>query len=199
MHKDVCRRPAGHLVAAIRGFTLIELLVTLSIVAILALVAVPGMGDLIADSRIAETRSRLFSTLSLARSEAVRRGMRVAVCSTANGESCKKGYSAIKAVWTQALLFADADEDRIYDAKNGDQLIRVIDLQAGADVFWGNRYAIVYDSDGSIWGLTNGSFYIYDQAEIEAGVKLVLQKTGRLRQMDFTSADVTKLYQYLGQ
>lgn len=198
MHKDVCFCPAGLSVISAWGFTLIELLITLSIVSILLFVAMPNMSQWVVDSRIAETRHRLRAALSLARSEAVRRGVRVTLCTTSDRQSCDGDARSGKSIWSQALLFKDHDDDRLYFADDKDELIRVLDLTVGGQVLWNRGDSTVYESDGSLLGGANGSFYIFDSAEMNQGVKLVLQMTGRVREAKFSNKDITYVDQYLG-
>ncbi|MDI3325250.1 GspH/FimT family pseudopilin [Pontibacterium granulatum] len=197
MHKDVCR-PAGRGVASVWGFSLIELLVTLSILIILLSVAVPGFSGLVVDARVSETQNRLRAALALARSEAVRQNQRITLCASRDATSCVGGARTGGSVWSQALLFEDADGNRLYDP-DIDSLIKLVNLGEGGKVVWNRGDSTVYEGDGSLLGGSNGSFYVFDDADKSLGVKLVLQMTGRVRQVEFSESDVAKLDQYLGQ
>jgi len=64
---------------SLRGFTLIELMVTISVLAVLAAIAVPNFNDLIQRWRVMQAAELFQSTLYLARSEAYKRGGNVVV------------------------------------------------------------------------------------------------------------------------
>ena len=67
------------------GFTLIELLVVIAIVAILGAIALPSFRDIIQSNRLSAASSALQVSLSLARSEASKRGADARVTVAANG------------------------------------------------------------------------------------------------------------------
>lgn len=72
-----------------RGFTLLELMTAIAVMAVLLGIGVPAFTSIIRNSQIAAESSNLLSALTLARSEAMKRGVRVSVCAaTANLESC---------------------------------------------------------------------------------------------------------------
>ena len=65
-----------------RGFTLVELMVTVAVLAIISSIAFPNMRELIVNGRITTQTNELISSLSLARSEAIKRGRTVVLCRT---------------------------------------------------------------------------------------------------------------------
>lgn len=71
------------------GTTLIELMVTISIAAILMTIAVPSFQDMMRNNRASAQVNEFLTTLNLARSEAVKRGASVSVCSSTDSATCR--------------------------------------------------------------------------------------------------------------
>ncbi|MEW6679107.1 MAG: GspH/FimT family pseudopilin [Pseudomonadota bacterium] len=87
------------------GFTMIELLVTIAIAAILLGLAVPSFMDFLRNTRLTTQANDLVLAFAYAKSEAVKRGVRVTVCSRQNDTTC-----AGSATWdTGYLVFVDRD------------------------------------------------------------------------------------------
>lgn len=80
------------------GFTLIELMVLVAIVAILAVIAVPNFSATIKGNRDTAQINTLAAGMALARSEAVKSGVNVTICSSNDGQTCSGS------VWTDGWV-----------------------------------------------------------------------------------------------
>lgn len=93
------------------GFSLVELLVAVTVLALLSAVCVPSIAAWTERSRMVSLSEDLLVHLYLARSEAIKRGGRVALCKSADGETCARNGS-----WEQGwIIFHDADNDGLRD------------------------------------------------------------------------------------
>jgi len=74
--------------SSVSGFTLTELLVVLAVAGILATMAVPSFKSLVQSQRVKNAGFELYSSLALARNEAIKRNSDVTMATTtnANGE-----------------------------------------------------------------------------------------------------------------
>ena len=92
------------------GFTLIEMMVTIVVSAILLGIAVPGFQSLINKNRLGTQASDLVADFALARSEAVKRGIQVSVCTSTNGTSCTtSSWGAGRIVFTDTGVAGSVD------------------------------------------------------------------------------------------
>lgn len=69
----------GHMGQAARGFTIVELLITVTVLGILAAVALPSFGNFVRDQRVKTAISDVYATFIYARSEAIKRAADVQV------------------------------------------------------------------------------------------------------------------------
>lgn len=125
MHKSSSRRASC-------GVSLVELLIAISIAAIVLGLGAPAMGSLIDDYRRSSFTNELLGALSLARSEAIKRGQRVTLCPSRDGVSCTPATDW-DAGW---IAFADLNANAVRDAV--EPLIQAGRSAPGSVSAWGN-------------------------------------------------------------
>ena len=94
------------------GFTLVELLLVVAVVAVLQSLAAPSLAGMANSMRLSTATNSLFSSLLLARSEAIKRNSRAVVCKSATGNAC-----ITTGGWEQGwIVFHDANNNAALDA-----------------------------------------------------------------------------------
>ncbi|MFP4294722.1 MAG: GspH/FimT family pseudopilin [Halothiobacillaceae bacterium] len=101
------------------GFSLIELMITIAVLAIVLAIAVPSFSFLVQSNRATTLANDLTTAITFARSEAIRRGENVTLCSSNDGNDCG-------GTWTDGwIAIADSDDapSRVWDApRTGTQI-----------------------------------------------------------------------------
>lgn len=167
-----------------RGVTLIELLVAMSVLSILLTVGVPSFNQFTASTRLNSYANTLFSHMALARSEAIKRNLRVAICKSSDGLSCTSSGN-----WNQGwVVFVDVDNNA--SISSGEQIITTMPALPTGYSFSGNSNVsnyISYDGQG-IPKLTSGGFQSgtitlcpTPPAEGGNGRDVILSSSGRSR------------------
>lgn len=130
---------------SMRGVTLIELLVAMSVLTVLLAVGVPSFGQFTANTQLNGYANTLFSHMALARSEAIKRNGRVALCKSADGSTC-----ATAGNWDQGwIVFADSDNNG--NVNGGEQIITTMPaLSPGFSAIGNSNVSsyISYDAQG---------------------------------------------------
>ena len=173
-----------------QGFTLVESMVVVAIFGILAAIAVPSFKSTIDSNRRTAYANQLLEDLALARSEAAKRGGRVALCPSSSGRDCLATVpvTSFASGW---IVFVDTNNNGSRDADEA--LLRVHEaLPAGwlAGSNLGQNYvsfnALGYAAD------TAGAFQAFTAAICSAAVvcnasttamqtNLILSSAGRVR------------------
>lgn len=157
------------------GFTLIELLTTLTLMAIVALMAVPAFGNLIQRQRLDSARLQLMGALMLTRQQAVTRGRSIVMTRAATGWN--NG-------WT---VFVDENGNGAVDTSEA--ILRQFPALPGNLRLSGNQPVgsyVRYMPDGQARLLSGafqaGTLTLCHTDNTAPGVQLILSIGGRVRQ-----------------
>lgn len=153
----------------IAGFTIVDLMITLAIAAILASLAAPSFTDIIKNSRLATQYNELLTHITLARSEAVKRGTDIKILNN-NGT----GSGTWDAGWK---VYEDKDKDNTVDS--GEEIRVSNSIPATLSVRFSNKGQITYRPNGL--GITAGTFTICDDRTNKEAKALIINRTGRIR------------------
>ena len=92
------------------GYTIFELVFVMTIVAILAGIAIPSFKYVTTSNRIAMEINGLLADMRYARSEAMKEGLPVTVCASSNGTGCNGGTTGDWAIgW---IVFSDPNNNQ---------------------------------------------------------------------------------------
>jgi type IV fimbrial biogenesis protein FimT len=139
----------------ISGFTLVEVLVVITIVAVLMALAVPSYQYVTSANRIAGEVNGLLGDMQYARSEAIKEGQTVTVCSSTNPTAAAPTCSGTPTWATGWIVFSDANGNGIVDG--GETILRVQRAFSFGDTFNANRgmSAVTFNREGFALGLGN--------------------------------------------
>ena len=103
-----------------RGFTLIELIASMVLVAMITAFGVPMFERLITNNRLTAQANSFLSALLYARTEAVKRGVRVTLCKSNDGTTCTTSGH-----WSQGwIAFTDTTSDAQVQTDQGETILR---------------------------------------------------------------------------
>jgi type IV fimbrial biogenesis protein FimT len=135
-----------------RGMTIIELMMTMAVFAILLTVGVPSFITMTKNNRLATETNLLVSHINLARSEAVKRGVRVILCRSADPSANPPSCGGTANTWTTGwLVFASGDANTTYQAAT-DTLLKLGNPPGGVVAIKANAASNVnleYNADGT--------------------------------------------------
>ncbi|MBV5272705.1 MAG: GspH/FimT family pseudopilin [Lamprocystis purpurea] len=156
------------------GVTLIELMITLSMIAVTLGLGVPTFQNFQVGMQRAQVIAELVTSLTLARSEAARRGGSVEICVSQSGTACSTSDDP---GWHHGwVVFADTDQDNTIDP---DEIIHIARFEHPTFSLTGDISVvggIVFDSTGC--PEDTGTFSYCDE---QASREIDLNYIGRLK------------------
>lgn len=132
------------------GFTLIELLVTMTVAIILLAIGLPLFQQMQANSRVSSQSNALLSALTMARSEAVGRGVPVAICAKASASQDDTACGGA-GNWINGFeVFVDNGADTGGFDPDTEEMVRLFDAMPGNAQVTASAAAYRFLGDGSM-------------------------------------------------
>jgi len=166
------------------GYSLYDLIITSAVASVLGIGAM-GMSSLLQDARMTAAANQLMGHLSLARSEAIKRNVRVTLCKSRDGVACTDG-----SVWQEGwLVFADDNKNHKLDV--GETILHVQEALSGNMTLHygesGTYTYMGYNSAGE--AIRAATFTFCDRRGAEKAKGIIVYWTGRPRVSTKTSED----------
>ena len=161
----------------IAGFTIIELMLTIAVAAVILSIGVPSFQALIERNQLTSGINQFISSMSLARSEAIRRNQRVAICPSSNGETCSG--EQYENGW---IIYVDRNSNDSRETGT-EELIWVGNSLANKLTLRGKGCCddnIPYLASGQISGIA-GSMHLCKENDISKSRKISINSFGRAR------------------
>lgn len=165
------------------GFTLVELMMVIVVLAVLQTLAAPAFSAMVNSVRLTTVVNSLFSSLILARSEAIKRNSRAVVCKSATGSSCTTTGG-----WEQGwIVFHDANNNAALDV--GEALLsreqalpNLIRLAGNGPVFNYVSYTPLGSANYTSGAFQAGTLTVCAQSATPADARqIVISSAGRPR------------------
>lgn len=163
----------------LRGFTVIELMIVLALVAVLTVLAAPGLQNMFANQRLSSAASDFMTAAMQARSTALKNNQRVIVQPTAgSGGAWADGYR----------IFSDTDLNSTFNSGTDTvvQTFEALPTEITITKYTGTNNFFGYDGTGflaPIGGSANGTWRI-SSSKTDRHKCMIIELSGRARLCD---------------
>lgn len=165
------------------AFSLLELLIALTVASILLASGVPALREYALNKKIRAAQGQLLSDLNFARHQAIDNNQIVVICPSTKALNCETNGA-----WQQGwMIFLDDNED--HQRQSAEQVIRLVAAQPQLTIRSSASRSQVRFSPTGAAPASNLSIVFCDGRGVEAGRKLLVSQSGRIRQALTTVAD----------
>lgn len=148
------------------GLTLVELMVVLAILVVLAGIALPRFGEILARMRLRNAAQALWGDFMLARTKAIERGISCGIKLDKNAE--------------QYIVFCDQNGNKDYDDREEIKTVSLGETYKKVEIFHTNRDVFLFDRRGLPEDFNNGNCTL----ALENGssqVSIIISSLGRIK------------------
>ncbi len=164
------------------GFTFIELMIVMTMVAVMAAIALPNLGQFIANNRLKSQMYNMLESINIARAEAVKRKVKTVMCRSADPTATTPACGGTANTWTTGwIVYAKGDANDAYNSATdtiigiGNAAHDTVTVMSNAD---GNSY-LVYKPDGTLDETSQAVYAICDDRGESDGKQISIKLVGR--------------------
>jgi type IV fimbrial biogenesis protein FimT len=185
----------SHTISKAGGFSIIELMIVIAIASVLAATALPALKDWQRNANRTAATTTLLSSLHLARSEAVKRNIRVSMCPSDKPTVTDAQCSGNKDFADGWIVFVDNDEDLEHSSDAKEEVLASVSAVNTAFTILTTKgeTGLYYKPNGHMWTSDKNDttdFNVCDDRGAEQGRVVSITKSGR-PQSGITAADGT--------
>ena len=141
-----------------RGFTLVELMVALVVALVFLSLAIPSMGWFVNNNRVAGLANDFTKSVTVARSESLKRGVPVSICSSTDQATCAGSTD-----WSTGWIVFTDNSGTAGTLDDTDALIYIQDALRGSVSFSTTVNSVRYNATGSLATASNITFSLTPQ------------------------------------
>jgi type IV fimbrial biogenesis protein FimT len=141
-----------------KGFTLVELMVALVVALVFLSLAIPSMGWFVNNNRVAGLANDFTKSVTVARSESLKRGVPVSICSSTDQATCAGSTD-----WSTGWIVFTDNSGTAGTLDDTDALIYIQDALRGSVSFSTTVNSVQYNATGSLATASNITFSLTPQ------------------------------------